>query len=46
MLYWKLIESRMVEWEGTAMETVKGEWNRLLQVGIDYWIDVKLQIKR
>jgi len=36
MLDWKLIETRMVEQEGIAIEIVKKEWNGLLWVEINY----------
>ena len=36
----------MVDWEETAIKRVKEEWNRLLWVEIDYWVGVRLQIKR
>ena len=40
------MESRMVVQVGTIIEIVKKEWSGYLQVGINHWFDVGLQMKR
>ena len=36
----------MAVWVGITMEIVKKEWKEYSQVGIDHWVDFRLQIKR